>query len=46
MILFGADILHRAATNTKSTEDRMVFCTNFTFLDINKTYNKKEKTLI
>jgi hypothetical protein len=46
MILFGADVLHRAATNTKSIEDRMVFCTNFTFLDINKTYNKKEKTLI
>jgi len=46
LILFGADVLHRAATNTKSISERIVFCTNFTFLDINKTYVKKEKTFI
>lgn len=46
LILFGTDVLHRAATNTKSINDRIVFCTNFTFLDIDKSYNKKQKTLI
>jgi len=46
LIVFGADVLHRAATNTKSISERIVFCTNFTFLDIDKQYNKKEKTLM
>jgi predicted 2-oxoglutarate/Fe(II)-dependent dioxygenase YbiX len=46
MLVFGADILHRAATNTNSHNERIVFCTNFTFLDIDKSYNKKNKTLI
>jgi hypothetical protein len=46
LIIFGTEILHRAATNTKSINERIVFCTNFTFLDINKSYNKKEKTLL
>ena len=46
LILFGADVLHRAATNVNSKDERMVFCTNFTFLDINKNYNKKVNTLI
>lgn len=46
LMIFGADVLHRAATNTKSISERIVFCTNFTFLDIDKQYNKKEKTLM
>ena len=46
MLIFGTNILHRAATNTKSYNERIVFCTDFTFLDIDKSYNKKQKTLI
>jgi len=46
LLIFGADVLHRAATNINSIDERIVFCANFTFLDINKNYNKKQKTLI
>jgi hypothetical protein len=46
LLIFGADVLHRAATNTNSIDERIVFCANFTFLDINTQYNKKQKTLI
>jgi ectoine hydroxylase-related dioxygenase (phytanoyl-CoA dioxygenase family) len=46
LLIFGADVLHRAATNINSIDERIVFCANFAFLDINKEYNKKQKTLI
>ena len=46
LIIFKADIQHRAETNLKSEKDRIVFCTNFTFLDLNKKYIKKQNTLI
>lgn len=46
LIIFKANILHKAETNLKSKKDRIVFCTNFTFLDLNKKYIKNQNTLI
>jgi hypothetical protein len=46
LIIFKADLQHKAETNLKSEKDRIVFCTNFTFLDLNKKYIKNQNTII
>jgi predicted 2-oxoglutarate/Fe(II)-dependent dioxygenase YbiX len=46
LLIFDANLLHRASTNTHSNTERIVFCCNFHFLDINKKYLKIDSTLI
>ena len=46
LLIFDANLLHRAETNINSTTERIVFCCNFHFLDINKKYLKNQITLI
>lgn len=46
LLIFDANLLHRAETNTNSNTERIVFCCNFHFLDINKKYLKNQITLI
>lgn len=46
LLIFDANLLHRAETNTNSNTERIVFCSNFHFLDINKKYLKNQNTLI
>lgn len=46
LLIFDANLLHRPEINTHSNTERIVFSCNFHFLDINKTYNKKQNTLI
>jgi hypothetical protein len=46
LLIFDANLLHRAETNTNSNTERIVFCCNFHFLDINKKYHKNKITLI
>ena len=46
LLIFDANLLHRAETNINSNTERIVFCSNFHFLDINKKYLKDQITLI
>jgi hypothetical protein len=46
LLIFDANLLHRAETNINSNTERIVFCSNFYFLDINKKYLKTQTTLI
>jgi len=46
IIMFPADVLHKPELNKKSTNKRIVYCTNFTILDKNKKYEKNTNTLL
>jgi hypothetical protein len=46
LIVFKANISHKPGLNLKSIKNRIVYACNFSIIDRNKKYNKKEKTLI
>lgn len=46
IIMFPADLLHKAGLNPNSTNKRVVYAVNISILDRNKKYKKLTKTLL
>jgi signal recognition particle subunit SEC65 len=46
IIMFPADVLHKAGLNPNSTNKRVVYAVNISILDRNKKYKKLNKTLL